>query len=230
MDYTRRGFFDGIGIRLPTICVRPGKPNKAASGFFLRHHPRAAGRAGGAAAGAARRSSTPMPARARRWVSSIHGAEIDGARVGPRRNITMPGVAVTVGEQIEALRRIAGEDVVKLIREVPDETIWAIVKNWPTRFESKRARANSASRPSRISTRSSRRISRTNWAARSPERAGTPWPVRPIVTFPDPRLRSGSGACRPLFDDAWASLADDLLRHDAGSARHGHHWPAYRRL
>lgn len=70
----------------------------------------------------------------------VHGAEIDGARVGPRRNITMPGVAVTVGEQIEALRRIAGEDVVKRIRDQHDEAVWALVKNWPTRFESRRAR------------------------------------------------------------------------------------------
>ena len=68
-DYTRRGFFDGIGIRLPTICVRPGKPNKAASELLLRHHPRAAGRAGGDPAGAADASCTPMPARARRSIS-----------------------------------------------------------------------------------------------------------------------------------------------------------------
>ena len=66
--------------------------------------------------------------------------QIDGAKVGPRRNITMPGVAVSVGEQIEALRRIAGENVVKLIRDEHDETTWAIVKNWATRFEGKRAR------------------------------------------------------------------------------------------
>ena len=71
----------------------------------------------------------------------IRAAEIDGALVGPRRNLTMPGVGVTVGEQIEALERVAGSNVVSLIREVPDETIWAIVKNWPTRFEAKRSRA-----------------------------------------------------------------------------------------
>ena len=71
----------------------------------------------------------------------IHAAGIDGAAIGPRRNLTMPGVGVTVGEQIEALRRIAGADVVKLIREEPDETIWKIVQNWPTRFDAKRARA-----------------------------------------------------------------------------------------
>ncbi|TIW26767.1 MAG: NAD-dependent epimerase, partial [Mesorhizobium sp.] len=70
----------------------------------------------------------------------IHAAEIDGAAVGPRRNLTMPGVAVTVGEQIEALERVAGSKVVKLIREQPDETIWAIVKGWPTRFEARRSK------------------------------------------------------------------------------------------
>ncbi|TIO37623.1 MAG: NAD-dependent epimerase, partial [Mesorhizobium sp.] len=70
----------------------------------------------------------------------IHAAEIDGDKVGPRRNLTMPGVAVTVGEQIEALGRIAGAEVVKRIRERPDETIWAIVRGWPTRFEARRSR------------------------------------------------------------------------------------------
>ncbi|TIO47515.1 MAG: NAD-dependent epimerase, partial [Mesorhizobium sp.] len=54
--------------------------------------------------------------------------------------LTMPGVAVTVGEQIEALARIAGAEVVKRIREQPDETIWAIVRGWPTRFEARRSR------------------------------------------------------------------------------------------
>ncbi|TIL77320.1 MAG: NAD-dependent epimerase, partial [Mesorhizobium sp.] len=62
----------------------------------------------------------------------IHAAMIDGDAVGPRRNLTMPGVAVTVGEQIEALERIAGAKAVNLIREEPDDTIWAIVKGWPT--------------------------------------------------------------------------------------------------
>ena len=71
----------------------------------------------------------------------IHAAEIDGGKVGPRRNLTMPGVAVTVGEQIEALRRVAGEGPVRLIREAPDEAVWAIVQNWPTRFSAERAHA-----------------------------------------------------------------------------------------
>ena len=70
----------------------------------------------------------------------MHAATIDGDRVGPRRCLTLPGVGVTVGEQIEALGRVAGGDAVKLIREEHDETVWALVKNWPTRFEARRAR------------------------------------------------------------------------------------------
>ena len=138
-DYTRRGFFDGIGIRLPTICVRPGKANKAASGFFsgIIREPLA----GLEAILPVPRSVLHTHASPRSAVNFlIHAAEIDGNAVGPRRNLTMPGVAVTVGEQIEALERIAGANVVKRIREQPDETIWAIVKGWPTRFEAKRAR------------------------------------------------------------------------------------------
>ncbi|RWM12046.1 D-erythronate dehydrogenase [Mesorhizobium sp.] len=138
-DYTRRGFFDGVGIRLPTICVRPGKPNKAASSFFsgIIREPLS----GQEAILPVPRSVLHTHASPRSAVNFlIHAAEIDGNAVGPRRNLTMPGVAVTVGEQIEALERIAGSDVVKRIREQPDETIWAIVKGWPTRFEARRAR------------------------------------------------------------------------------------------
>ena len=138
-DYTRRGFFDGVGIRLPTICVRPGKPNKAASSFFsgIIREPLAG-----------QEALLPVPRTVMHTHASprsavnflIHAAGIDGAAIGPRRNLTMPGVGVTVGEQIESLRRIAGDDVVKLIREEPDETVWKIVQNWPTRLEAKRAR------------------------------------------------------------------------------------------
>ncbi|CAH2403471.1 D-erythronate dehydrogenase [Mesorhizobium escarrei] len=138
-DYTRRGFFDGIGIRLPTICVRPGKPNKAASGFFsgIIREPLS----GQEAILPVPRSVVHTHASPRSAVNFlIHAAGIDGSAVGPRRNLTMPGVAVTVGEQIEALERIAGAKAVKLIREEPDDTIWAIVKGWPTRFEARRSR------------------------------------------------------------------------------------------
>lgn len=139
-DYTRRGFFDGVGIRLPTICVRPGKPNKAASGFFsgIIREPLA----GQEALLPVPKSVLHTHASPRSAVNFlIHAAGLDGADIGPRRNLTMPGVAVTVGEQIEALARVAGSDVVKLIREEPDETVWKIVQGWPTRFEARRATA-----------------------------------------------------------------------------------------
>jgi nucleoside-diphosphate-sugar epimerase len=137
-DYTRRGFMDGIGIRLPTICVRPGKPNKAASGFFsnIIREPLAGHEA-----------VLPVSEDVRHWHASprsavgflIHAAGLDGEKVGPRRNLTMPGVAATVGEQIAALRKVAGDNVVARIKREPDPTIIRIVAGWPRNFEPKRA-------------------------------------------------------------------------------------------
>lgn len=138
-DYTRRGFFDGVGIRLPTICVRPGKPNKAASGFFsnIIREPLNGEEA-----------VLPVSEDVRHWHASprsavgflLHAATMDTDRIGPRRNLSMPGVSVTVGEQVEALCRVAGEGVVKRIRREPDPTIAAIVAGWPRNFEARRAR------------------------------------------------------------------------------------------
>ena len=137
-DYTRKGIFDGVGIRLPTICVRPGKPNKAASGFFsnIIREPLV----GEAAV-------LPVSDDVRHWHASprsavnflIHAATIDGERIGPRRNLAMPGVSVTVGEQIEALRRVAGDEAVKLIRREPDDLIVSVVAGWPRNFDTRRA-------------------------------------------------------------------------------------------
>ncbi len=138
-DYTRKGIFDGVGIRLPTICVRPGKPNKAASGFFssIIREPLV----GQEAILPVPRDVVHTHASPRSAVNFlIHAAGIDGSRVGPRRNLTMPGVGVTVQEQLDALRRVGGDMALSFIKEVPDDTIWAIVKGWPTRFEARRAR------------------------------------------------------------------------------------------
>jgi len=138
-DYTRKGFFDGIGIRLPTICVRPGKPNKAASGFFsnIIREPLV----GQEAILPVPRDVVHTHASPRSAINFlIHAAEIDGKLVGPRRNLTMPGVGVTVQDEIDALRRVAGDKAVALIKEVPDQTIGTIVAGWPTRFEAKRSR------------------------------------------------------------------------------------------
>lgn len=138
-DYTRRGFFDGVGLRFPTICVRPGKPNLAASGFFsnIIREPLAGMEA-----------VLPVGEDVRHWHASpraatgflIHAATMDTARLGNRRNVTLPGVSCTVGEQIEALRKVAGERVAARIRREPNETIMKIVSGWPRNFEAKRGR------------------------------------------------------------------------------------------
>jgi D-erythronate 2-dehydrogenase len=139
-DYSRRGFFDGIGLRLPTICVRPGKPNKAASGFFsgIIREPLAG-----------QEAVLPVPETVRHWFASpraaigflLHAAKLDTAKLGARRNLSMPGVSATVGEQIEALRKVAGEKTAGLIRREPDATIMRIVEGWPRNFDTRRALA-----------------------------------------------------------------------------------------
>ena len=139
-DYIRKGIFDGLSIRLPTICVRPGKPNLAASSFFsgIIREPLNG-----------QEALLPVPRDVRHWHASPrsaagflhHAATMDLDRVGPRRALTMPGVSCTVAEQIEALRDIAGNDVVALIRPEPDEAVRAIVKNWPRDFAPDRAKA-----------------------------------------------------------------------------------------
>lgn len=139
-DYSRRGFFDGIGIRLPTICVRPGKPNKAASGFFsgIIREPLSG-----------QEAVLPVPESVRHWFASpraaigflLHAAKLDTAKLGARRNLSLPGVCATVGEQIEALRKVAGDKVTRLIRREPDPTIARIVEGWPQNFDASRALA-----------------------------------------------------------------------------------------
>ena len=137
-DYSRRGIIDGVSLRMPTVCVRPGKPNKAASGFFsnIIREPLLGLEA-----------VLPVSDSVRHWHASprsavamlVHGAEMDLSQVGARRALTMPGISCTVAEQIAALGRIGGEKCVKLIKRVPDETITRIVAGWPSRFEAKRA-------------------------------------------------------------------------------------------
>src|SRR3954468_20121085 len=139
-DYSRRGFFDGIGIRLPTICVRPGKPNKAASGFFagIIREPLAG-----------QEAVLPVSESVRHWFASpraaigflMHAAQLDAAKLGNRRNLSMPGVCASVGEEIEALRQVAGDQAAKLIRRVPDPTIERIVSGWPQNFDASRGLA-----------------------------------------------------------------------------------------
>jgi nucleoside-diphosphate-sugar epimerase len=138
-DYTRRGFFDGVGLRLPTICVRPGPPNRATSSFFsaIIREPLAG-----------REAILPVAESARHWHASprsavgflVHAANLDVAKLGARRSLTMPGVSATVGEQIDALRSVAGEAATRLIRRQRDEAIERVVAGWPSRFDASRAR------------------------------------------------------------------------------------------
>ena len=139
-DYSRRGFFDGVGIRLPTVSVRPGAPNKAASSFFsgIIREP-LAGVEAELPVGRDVRHPHASPRAAVGFL--IHAAELDTARLQGRRNLTMPGVSVTVGEQIEALERVAGSDAAALIVESPDAAVAEIVAGWPSRFDTARATA-----------------------------------------------------------------------------------------
>lgn len=139
-DYSRRGFFDGLGIRLPTICIRPGKPNKAASGFFsnILREPLSGEEA-----------ILPVDESVRHWFASpraaagffVHAAKLDLETVGARRNLTMPGLSATVGEEIASLTRIAGEKTARLIVRKPDPVIARIVAGWPSNFDARRAEA-----------------------------------------------------------------------------------------
>lgn len=139
-DYSRRGFLDGVGIRLPSICVRPGKPNKAASGFFsgIIREPLA----GQEAILPVADDILHTHASPRAAVGFlVHGAGLTREQLGPHINITMPGVCCTIAEQIAALARVAGERVAARIRRQPDELIMRIVGGWPQRMDGQRARA-----------------------------------------------------------------------------------------
>ncbi|KAF5881162.1 D-erythronate dehydrogenase, partial [Rhizobium sp. PEPV16] len=137
-DYSRRGFIDGVGIRLPTIVIRPGAPNAAASGFFsgILREPLAG-----------QRAVLPVEETVKHWLASprsaikflIHAATLDTAALGVRRTLTMPGVAATVADQIAALRRAAGPEAADLIDRRRDEVIEGIVAGWPKSFTPERA-------------------------------------------------------------------------------------------
>jgi nucleoside-diphosphate-sugar epimerase len=139
-DYNRRNILDGVGIRLPTICVRPGKPNKAASGFFsgIIREPLAGHEAILPVAETVRHTHA-SPRSAVNFL--VHAAGLTREQLGARINLSMPGVSCTVGEQIESLTRVAGSNVAGRIRKQPDELIMRIVAGWPEKFESKRAQS-----------------------------------------------------------------------------------------
>jgi len=139
-DFSRKGFIDGLSIRLPTICVRPGKPNLAASSFFsgIIREPLNG-----------QQAILPVDDTVRHWHASprsavgflTHAAGLDTAQLDGRRSLNLPGVSCTVAEQIEALRHAAGNDAVALIKHEPDPAIAKIVDGWPRDFDPQNARS-----------------------------------------------------------------------------------------
>lgn len=138
-DYSRKGFVDGVSLRLPTICIRPGAPNRAASGFFsgILREPLAGLPA-----------VLPVPDSTRHYFASprsaagffIHAAGIDTASLGQRRALIMPGLSATVADEIAALDRVAGPEAVALIRREPDQLVAGIVAGWAEDYEATHAR------------------------------------------------------------------------------------------
>lgn len=139
-DYSRRGLLDGIALRLPTICIRPGAPNRAASGFYssILREP-----LNGLPA------TLPVRDSLRHWFASpraatgffLQAARLDTGLLGPSRAMSMPGLSASVAEMIESLRRVAGQKAVDLIRHAPDPVIQAIVEPWAEACEARAARA-----------------------------------------------------------------------------------------
>lgn len=127
-DASRKGFLDGRCFRVPTISVRPGAPNKAASSFassILREPLHG------------QRAVCPVDPATVMWLSSprraveqlVAGLDLDGDAIGYPRIVNLPGLTVTVAEMIEGLARAGGD--VAMIDHVPDPAVAAIVGSWP---------------------------------------------------------------------------------------------------
>lgn len=139
-DYSRRGFVDGRVLRLPTISVRPGKPNAAASSF-------ASGIIREPLSGIA--ANCPVAPDTALWLLSprgaiqalVNGIELDGARLGNRRVVNLPGLSVTAAQMVEALRRVAGDAVADRVSWQREPRVENIVGTWPAAWDVTRAKA-----------------------------------------------------------------------------------------
>jgi D-erythronate 2-dehydrogenase len=139
-DYSRRGFIDGIVCRLPTVTVRPGRPNSAASSFVsgIIREPLAGVE-----------SVCPVPLDTRLWVSSpatvvdnlVHAATVPAEALGMRRALNLPGLTVTPAEMLDSLERLGGKKARKLVRHEEDPKIMKIVCSWPGAFDVRRSQA-----------------------------------------------------------------------------------------
>ena len=138
-DYSRRDFVDGRSLRLPTIAIRPGKPNAATSSFVssIIREPLQG-----------KKTSYPVPPETPCWILSpknviknfIHAANIDEKLLGDDRVINLPGLTVSVREMIDSLQQICGPEVTGLISHEPDAFLQSIVLTWPPYFDTKRAK------------------------------------------------------------------------------------------
>ena len=137
-DYSRRGFIDGRVLRLPTIAVRPGKPNAATTTFVssIIREPLQGERA-----------TCPVSRDVEVWILSpkrvtehfIHAAALPAAAWGKSRIVNLPGLTTTIGEMVEHLERIGGKEAADRIDWVPDDFIQGIVLTFPTQFSPERA-------------------------------------------------------------------------------------------
>lgn len=137
-DYSRKGYLDGCGIRLPTISIRPGKPNKAASGFMssIFREPLQG-----------KEAVCPVSPDYAHWYLSprccvenlVHAAEVDADALGQNRCFALPGRTHRIGDMVEAMRRVAGDGPVELIRWQEDEAVKAIVLGWRAHFNPEKA-------------------------------------------------------------------------------------------
>jgi nucleoside-diphosphate-sugar epimerase len=138
-DYSRKGFVDGVALRLPTVVVRPGRPNRAASSFassilrepFLGEE-----------------AHLPVPEDFALWIASpraatdwlAHACALAGTALGLDRGVNPPGLTVSVGEMLAVLRAVGGEAAARLVSRVEDREVAEIVGTWPARFDDARAR------------------------------------------------------------------------------------------
>ncbi len=137
-DASRRGFLDAISLRLPTIIVRPGRPNRAASSFFsaIVREPLLGLEA-----------ELPVPDEFAAWLASprravdwlLHAAAVDTAPMGLDRGVNPPGVSTTIAHLLRALETVK-PGASKLVRRVEDNAIAGIVGTWPPAFDPLRAR------------------------------------------------------------------------------------------
>jgi nucleoside-diphosphate-sugar epimerase len=148
-DYSRKGFVDGIALRLPTVVVRPGLPNRAASTFAssMIREPLT----GRDAVCPVSPDTVMALASPRRVVAGlVHALDLPAGALGERRFLQLPGFSVSVGEMAEALRRAGGEAAYRRLRWQPDPQIQAIISSWPQSLAAPRAEALGFGRDSGI--------------------------------------------------------------------------------